>query len=131
MYVFPEAWDPVSVPPDEAAVKKDGTARKGREGAVPVNTNVDPATGLLGDSLFSEGSKDIAIVQTGPIISSAGLIMAATLGSLMVGDITLLVQLGFAFALGMLLDTFVVRPLLLPAFAVLTGRTGRPITGRH
>jgi uncharacterized membrane protein YdfJ with MMPL/SSD domain len=39
--------------------------------------------------------------------------------------------LGFAFAAGMLLDTFVVRPLLLPAFAVLTGRTGRPITRRH
>ena len=69
-----------------------------------------------------------AIIRTGGIISSAGLIMAATLGSLMAGDITLLVQLGFAFALGMLLDTFVIRPLLLPAFAVLTGRTGRPIT---
>jgi RND superfamily putative drug exporter len=53
--------------------------------------------------------------------------MAATLGSLMAGDITLLVQLGFAFALGMLLDTFVVRPLMLPAFVVLTGRTGRPL----
>jgi len=72
-----------------------------------------------------------ALVRTGAIISSAGLIMAATLGSLMVGEITLLVQLGFAFAAGMLLDTFVVRPLLLPAFAVLTGRTGRPLTRRH
>jgi len=70
----------------------------------------------------------VALVHTGPVISSCGVIMAATLGSLMVGDISLLVQLGFAFALGMLLDTFVVRPLLLPAFAVLTGRTGRAIT---
>ena len=70
----------------------------------------------------------IAIIKTGPIISSAGIIMAATLGSLMAGDISLLVQLGFAFALGMLLDTFIVRPLLLPAFAVLTGRTERSIT---
>jgi RND superfamily putative drug exporter len=51
--------------------------------------------------------------------------MAATLGSLAVGDITLLTQLGVAMALGMLIDTFVVRPLLLPAFAALTGRTGR------
>ena len=64
-----------------------------------------------------------ALVHTGPVISSCGLIMAATLGSVMVGDITLLVQLGFAFALGMLIDTFVVRPLLLPAFIVLTRRT--------
>ncbi len=67
----------------------------------------------------------VAIVKTGGIISSAGLIMAATLGSLVVGEIALLVQLGFAFAVGMLLDTFLVRPLLLPAFAVLTRRTGR------
>lgn len=63
-----------------------------------------------------------ALVHTGPVISSCGVIMAATLGSLMVGQLALLVQLGFALALGMLIDTFIVRPLLLPAFAVLTGR---------
>ena len=67
----------------------------------------------------------MAVTRTGPVISSYGLIMAATPGSLMAGDLTLLVQLGFALALGMLIDTFVVRPLLLPAFAVITGRTGR------
>ena len=65
-----------------------------------------------------------AMTFTGPVISSCGLIMAATLGSLMVGGLALLVQLGFAMALGMLLDTFLVRPLLLPAFCCLTGRTG-------
>jgi putative drug exporter of the RND superfamily len=64
-----------------------------------------------------------AIIFTGPVISSCGLIMAATLGSIMAGDISLLVQLGFAFALGMLIDTFVVRPLLLPGFIVITQRT--------
>jgi RND superfamily putative drug exporter len=53
--------------------------------------------------------------------------MAASLGSLASGDLALLRQLGFAFACGMLLDTFVVRPLMLPAFAVLTGRTGKPL----
>ena len=45
--------------------------------------------------------------------------MAGTLGSLMTGDIQLLRQLGFALALGMLIDTFAIRPLLLPAFASL------------
>ena len=64
-----------------------------------------------------------ALVHTGPVISSCGLIMAATLGSMMVGDVKMLQQLGFALALGMLIDTFVVRPLLLPSFIVLTGRT--------
>ena len=66
-----------------------------------------------------------ALIHTGPVISSCGLIMAATLGSLMVGEIELLVQLGFALSLGMLIDTFVVRPLLLPAFAALLKRTGK------
>ena len=37
----------------------------------------------------------------------------------------LLVQLGFALALGMLIDTFIVRPLMLPSFAALTGRSGK------
>jgi uncharacterized membrane protein YdfJ with MMPL/SSD domain len=69
-----------------------------------------------------------ALVHTGPVISSAGLIMAATLGSLMAGNLALLVQLGFAMALGMLIDTFVVRPLLLPSFAALTGKTGKPMS---
>jgi len=64
-----------------------------------------------------------AIIFTGPVISSCGLIMAATLGSVMAGDVTVLVQLGFAFALGMLIDTFIVRPLLLPSLIVLSGRT--------
>ena len=72
-----------------------------------------------------------AIVKTGPVISSCGVIMAATLGSLAAGDLQLLRQLGFALALGMLLDTFIVRPLLLPAFAVLTGRTGRATALDH
>jgi len=67
----------------------------------------------------------LAVSKTGPVISSCGIIMAATLGSLMAGDLMLLVQLGFALSLGMLIDTFVVRPLLLPAFVVLTGRTGK------
>jgi len=70
-----------------------------------------------------------AVVATGGIISSCGVIMAAALGSLMAGDLALLVQLGFAFAAGMIIDTFAVRPLLLPAFAVLTGRTGKNILG--
>jgi RND superfamily putative drug exporter len=43
----------------------------------------------------------------------------------MVGKIGLLVQLGFALSLGILIDTFVVRPLLLPAFAALLKRTGK------
>lgn len=67
-----------------------------------------------------------AVIHTGPVISSCGVIMAATLGSLMAGELGLLHQLGFATALGMLIDTFVIRPLLLPAFIVLLHRQRRP-----
>jgi putative drug exporter of the RND superfamily len=64
-----------------------------------------------------------ALVHTGRVISSCGVIMAVTLGSMVVGEIKMLQQLGFALGLGMLIDTFVVRPLLLPSFIVLTRRT--------
>jgi RND superfamily putative drug exporter len=72
----------------------------------------------------------LAIIHTGPVISSCGIIMAATLGSLMAGELDLLRQLGFTFALGMLIDTFIIRPLLVPSFVAATGRTGRRRSAR-
>ncbi|MEI7836215.1 MAG: MMPL family transporter, partial [Planctomycetota bacterium] len=95
--------------------------------AVGQDYNIYLAARLAQEALVVDTREAIrrAVVRTGPVISSCGVIMAATLGSLAVGDITLLTQLGVAMALGMLIDTFVVRPLLLPAFAALTGRTGR------
>ncbi len=63
-----------------------------------------------------------AIVSTGSVISSCGLIMAATLGSLWAGGLSLLQQTGLALASGILIDTFFVRPILIPSFFLATKR---------
>jgi RND superfamily putative drug exporter len=84
------------------------------------------AAGRIGDARqTAREAVRSALTHTGPVISSCGLIMAATLGSLMAGELKLLHELGFALAAGMLIDTFVTRPLLLPAFVAITGRTGK------
>ncbi len=59
---------------------------------------------------------------TGGVITSAGLILAGTFAALIAAPLTGLVQAGFATTVGILLDTFVVRSLLVPSIAVLIGR---------
>jgi RND superfamily putative drug exporter len=63
-----------------------------------------------------------ALAQTGGVITSCGLIMAGTFATLMLAGLNTLLQIGFALAFGVLLDTFVVRPLLVPALVVWVWR---------
>ncbi|QUG39936.1 MMPL family transporter [Psychrobacillus sp. INOP01] len=63
-----------------------------------------------------------AVEKTGGVISSAGLILAATFAVLISQPVMELKLFGFAVAVGVLLDTFIVRPLLLPALLIITNR---------
>jgi RND superfamily putative drug exporter len=61
------------------------------------------------------------VASTGSVITSAGLIFAASMFGLMVGSIGIMIQMGFIIGCGLLLDTFVVRTLTVPAIATLLG----------
>ncbi|HUQ22361.1 MAG TPA: MMPL family transporter [Gaiellaceae bacterium] len=56
-----------------------------------------------------------ALVATGPVITSAGLILAGTFSVLAVLPIWELIEIGFAVSVGVLVDTFLVRSILVPA----------------
>jgi len=62
------------------------------------------------------------LAVTGGVITSAGLVLAATFAALSVIPILFLAQLAFIVAFGVLLDTFVVRSLLVPALGYDIGR---------
>jgi RND superfamily putative drug exporter len=65
----------------------------------------------------------MAAHHTGTTVTSAGLILAATFGVAgLTGATTQIKELGAAIALGVLLDTFLVRTLLVPAIVVLCRR---------
>jgi RND superfamily putative drug exporter len=61
------------------------------------------------------------LAATGGVITSAGLVLAATFAVLSVLPVTWMVELGVLVAVGVLLDTFVVRPVLVPALALDAG----------
>ncbi|WP_107924963.1 MMPL family transporter [Lysinibacillus parviboronicapiens] len=62
------------------------------------------------------------VVHTGSVITSAGLILAGTFAVLATLPIQVLVQFGVVTAIGVLLDTFIVRPLLVPAITTVLGK---------
>lgn len=61
------------------------------------------------------------LVSTGGVITSAGVVLAATFAALTVIPLAFLAQIAFIVAFGVLLDTLVVRSLLVPALVVDIG----------
>lgn len=73
-----------------------------------------------------------AVRHTAPAIATAGLVLAASFGSLAVNPAPSTQQIGFATALGILLSAFVLSIVLVPALAALLGRsTWWPVRPRH
>ncbi len=69
---------------------------------------------------LADGTR-IAITRTGGVITSAGIILAGTFSVLTTFPLVNLFQLGFAVMLGILLDTFVVRAIMVPAIVMKLG----------
>jgi RND superfamily putative drug exporter len=55
------------------------------------------------------------------VITSAGIVLAGTFAALAVLPLTSLTQIGFTISIGVLLDTFIVRTLLVPALVLEIG----------
>ncbi len=61
------------------------------------------------------------LAVTGTVITSAGIVLAGTFAALAVLPLTSLTQIGFTISIGVLLDTFLVRTLLVPALVLDIG----------
>ncbi len=72
------------------------------------------------DRPIREGIR-VASGRTGAVITSAGLILAGTFGSMASAPLVVLFQIGVAVGVGVLIDTFVVRSILVPALTTLAG----------
>ena len=69
----------------------------------------------------TRGSIARALASTGGIITSCGIIMAGTFGAMLVSPVRPILEVGFAATTGLLIDTFIIRCLIVPAIAVKVG----------
>lgn len=76
------------------------------------------------EAVQKQGFRDgiaTAIGRTGGVVTSAGIILAGTFAVLTTLPLRDIFQLGFAVMLGVLIDTFIVRALLVPSMAAILG----------
>jgi uncharacterized membrane protein YdfJ with MMPL/SSD domain len=67
------------------------------------------------------------VEKSGGIITTAGLIMAVSFVGLLIPKTVVLNQYGFSLFIGVVLDTFVMRPILVPALLTLGGGLGERV----
>ncbi|HET9877139.1 MAG TPA: MMPL family transporter, partial [Mycobacterium sp.] len=63
-----------------------------------------------------------AIAGSGGVVTSAGMVFAGTMGMMFFSDLKAIGMFGTTVAIGLMLDTFVVRALFMPSIATLLGR---------
>ncbi|MDT5323560.1 MAG: putative drug exporter of the superfamily, partial [Mycobacterium sp.] len=63
-----------------------------------------------------------SMAGTGGVVTSAGLVFAATMAAMMFSKLIVLAQMGSTIAIGLLVDTLIVRSLLMPSIATMLGR---------
>ncbi|BBZ72549.1 RND family transporter [Mycobacterium paraseoulense] len=91
--------------------------------AVGADYNMLLISRLRDESVWGMRSGVIRTVSsTGGVITAAGLIMAASMYGLVFATLSTVIQSGFVLGTGLLLDTFLVRTVTVPAIAVLVGR---------
>ncbi|MCX5309167.1 MULTISPECIES: MMPL family transporter [Streptomyces] len=91
--------------------------------ALGVDYNIFLMSRVREESLIAGTREGVlrGLVTTGGVITSAGVVLAATFAALMVIPLAFLVQIAFIVAFGVLLDTLVVRSLLVPALIIDIG----------
>lgn len=108
--------------------------------ALGVDYNIFLMTRVREESLLHGTREGVVrgLMITGSVITSAGIVLAATFAALGVIPVLFLAQLAFIVAFGVLLDTLVVRSLLVPALSYDLGRRiwwpsklSRPAAGQH
>jgi putative drug exporter of the RND superfamily len=63
-----------------------------------------------------------AMAGTGAVVTSAGLVFAFTMGSMVVSDLRVVGQVGTTIGLGLLFDTLIIRSFMTPSIAAILGR---------
>ncbi|GAB3431957.1 MMPL family transporter [Actinophytocola sediminis] len=64
---------------------------------------------------------DLAVEHGGPSVGAAGVILAGTFASMMLGGISFLVEMGFAVSIGIMIAAFVMSMFLVPSVTALLG----------
>ncbi len=73
------------------------------------------------EGLNPREAANMTIEHSSATVASAGLILAATFGSLLLGGVSFLLQMGASIAIGVAISSFIIAPFLIPSISALIG----------